>query len=139
MDIDMCGMGPYIEHEHTPLFAHRHLLQSKRERFELALSMIAALRILMPDINIAAATALEAIDLDGRRKALKVGANIIMPNLTPCDYRKEYFLYEDKPVLLENSVESLNELKSNIIDAGFEIGKGEWGDSKHFRQRKNKP
>jgi len=139
MDIDMCGMGPYIEHEHTPLFVHRHLLQPKQERFELALSMIAALRLLMPDINIAAATALEAIDPDGRKKALKVGANIIMPNLTPCDYRKEYFLYEDKPVLLENSVESLNELKSNIIDAGFEIGKGEWGDSKHFFNRKNTP
>jgi len=139
MDIDMCGMGPYIEHEHTPLFVHRHLLQPKQERFELALNMIAALRLLMPDINIAAATALEAIDPDGRRKALKVGANIIMPNLTPCDYRKEYFLYEDKPVLLENSVESLKELKSNIIDAGFEIGKGEWGDAKHFHHRKNKP
>ncbi len=55
----MCGMGPYIEHEHTPLYASRNLLKSKQERFNLSLNMISTLRLLMPDINIAAATALE--------------------------------------------------------------------------------
>ena len=34
IDIDMCGMGPYIEHEHTPLFAYRHLLQSRQDRLD---------------------------------------------------------------------------------------------------------
>ena len=139
MDIDMCGMGPYIEHEHTPLFAHRHLLQPKQERFELALSMIAALRLLMPDINIAAATALQAIDPAGREKALTVGANVIMPNLTPCQYRKDYLLYEDKPCLDEDAELCRNCLEARIELAGSEIGYNEWGDSKHFVQRNNKP
>ena len=71
MDIDMCGMGPYIEHEHTPLYQFRHLLKTKKERFDLALNMIAVLRLIMPDINIAAATALQAIDTAGREKALE--------------------------------------------------------------------
>ncbi|MCK5730357.1 MAG: [FeFe] hydrogenase H-cluster radical SAM maturase HydE, partial [Draconibacterium sp.] len=102
IDIDMCGMGPYIEHENTPLYQHRHLLMPKQERFDLALNMIAVLRLLMPDINIAAATALQAIDAAGREKALAVGANIIMPNLTPVNYREEYQLYEDKPCLDED-------------------------------------
>jgi len=35
--------------------------------------------MMMKDINIAAATALQAIDPMGREKALKVGANVIMP------------------------------------------------------------
>ncbi len=136
MDIDMCGMGPYIEHEGTPLYEYRHLLKSKQERFDLALSMIAALRLLMPDINIAAATALQAIDPAGREKALTVGANVIMPNLTPCQYRKDYLLYEDKPCLDEDAELCRNCLEARIELAGSEIGYGDWGDSKHFYKRK---
>lgn len=136
-DIDMCGMGPYIEHEHTPLFQYRHLLKSKQERFDLALNMIAVLRLMMPDINIAAATALQAIDPRGREKALAVGANIIMPNLTPCEYRKEYLLYENKPCLDEDAELCRNCLEARIELAGCEIGYGEWGDSKHFSRVKS--
>lgn len=138
IDIDMCGMGPYIEHEHTPLFAYRHLLQSRQDRFDLALNMIAALRLLMPDINIAAATALQAIDLAGREKALTVGANVIMPNLTPCGYRKDYLLYEDKPCLEEDAELCRNCLEARIELTGNVIGYNEWGDSMHFQKKKKK-
>ncbi|HSO89221.1 MAG TPA: [FeFe] hydrogenase H-cluster radical SAM maturase HydE [Draconibacterium sp.] len=134
MDIDMCGMGPYIEHENTPMFQYKNLLKTKQERFDLALNMIAVLRLLMPDINIAAATALQAIDPAGREKALAVGANIIMPNLTPCSYRKEYLLYEDKPCLDEDAELCRNCLEARIELAGCEIGYNEWGDSKHFKR-----
>ncbi len=138
LDIDMCGMGPYIEHEDTPLYEHRHLLMSKQERFDLALNMIAVLRLLMPDINIAAATALQAIDLAGREKALAVGANVMMPNLTPCEYREEYRLYENKPCLDEDAELCRNCLETRVELAGDEIGFGDWGDSKHFfRRREN--
>ena len=135
LDIDMCGMGPYVEHENTPLYNQRHLLQSPKERFKLALKMIAVLRLIMPDINIASATALEAIDPDGRRKALDAGANVVMPNLTPPDYRKEYRLYKNKPGLLEATDASLKKLKNNIESAGYQIGWNERGDSKHFTRR----
>lgn len=135
-DIDMCGMGPYIEHEDTPLYEFRHLLMTKEERFDLALKMIAVLRLLMPDINIAAATALQAIDPAGREKAIAIGANILMPNLTPTAYRKEYQLYEDKPCLDEDAELCRNCLEARIQMAGSEIGYNEWGDSKHFFKRK---
>lgn len=135
IDIDMCGMGPYIEHEHTPLYQYRHLLLPREERFGLALRMIAVLRLLMPDINIAAATALQAIDPAGREKAVAVGANVIMPNLTPCQYRRDYLLYEDKPCLDEDAELCRNCLEARIELAGSEIGYGEWGDSKHFQHR----
>ncbi len=136
-DVDMVGMGPYIEHEDTPLYTFKHQLKTKEERFDLALKMIAALRLLMPDINIAAATALQAIDPTGREKALAIGANIIMPNLTPTKYRKEYQLYEDKPCLDEDAELCRNCLEARIEISGCEIGYGEWGDSKHFKKRKN--
>jgi biotin synthase len=132
LDVDMVGMGPYIEHEDTPMYELRSSIQSKQERFDLALKMIAILRLLMPDINIAAATALQAIDPAGREKALTIGANILMPNLTPCVYRKEYQLYENKPCLDEDAELCRNCLEARIELAGCEIGYGEWGDSKHF-------
>ncbi len=131
-DVDMVGMGPYIEHEDTPIYQFRSALKTKQERFDLALKMVATLRLLMPDINIAAATALQAIDPAGREKALTIGANILMPNLTPCQYRKEYQLYENKPCLDEDAELCRNCLEARIELAGCEIGYDEWGDSKHF-------
>jgi biotin synthase len=71
-DIDMAGMGPYIEHEDTPLYKFRNELLPLRERFLLSLKMVALLRIMMKDINIAATTAMQTIDPQGREKALLV-------------------------------------------------------------------
>ncbi len=134
-DVDMVGMGPYIEHPHTPLYRYRHELLPAGERFHLALKMIALLRILMPDINIAAATALQAIDPLGREKAVKAGANVIMPNITPGKYRNDYALYENKPCVDEEPGECLNCLDVRVQLADSMIGYGEWGDSLHFRRR----
>jgi len=135
MDVDMVGMGPYIEHQETPLFEFRDQLMPIEDRFDLALKMIATLRILMKDINIAAATALQAIDPLGREKAVKVGANIIMPNITPGKYRNDYALYENKPCVDEEPEECKNCLDVRIQLADGVIGYNEWGDSKHFHKR----
>ena len=134
-NVDMVGMGPYIEHQHTPLYQYRSELLPIQERFELALKMIAILRILMKDINIAAATALQAIDPLGREKAVRIGANIIMPNITPGKFRNDYALYENKPCVDEEPEECLNCLDVRIQLADGEIGYGEWGDSKHYAKR----
>jgi biotin synthase len=134
-DIDMAGMGPYIEHENTPLFAHRDVLIPKKDRFYLSLKMVALLRIMMGDINIAATTAMQTLDPQGREKAMKVGANVIMPNLTPLKYRENYLLYQDKPCIDEEADECQKCLEARIHIAGAEIGWDEWGDSAHFAKR----
>jgi len=134
-DIDMVGMGPYIEHENTPLYRYKDQLLPRLERFNLSLRMVAILRIMMQDINIAATTAMQAIDPLGREKAIKVGANIIMPNLTPTKYRQGYLLYQDKPCVDEDAEECRRCLEARIHLAGGEVGYGEWGDSRHFENR----
>ncbi|HSW67752.1 MAG TPA: hypothetical protein VLH16_04160, partial [Bacteroidales bacterium] len=134
-DVDMVGMGPYIEHENTPLHAFSNQLLPRIERFNLSLKMVAILRIMMNDINIAATTAMQAIDPQGREKALLTGANVIMPNLTPVKYRENYLLYEDKPCIDEDADECKSCLEARIRMAGGEIGYGEWGDSIHFVER----
>jgi len=132
-DIHMCGMGPFVEHENTPLFQHKNLLLPKKERVNLSLKMIALLRIMMKDINIASTTALQAMVNGGREKALKAGANIMMPNITPGIYRNSYALYENKPGTSEEAEDSKHNLEALINRAGCQVAFGEWGDSKHFR------
>ncbi len=136
-DIDMAGMGPYIEHHGTPLYAYREQLLPKTERFELSLKMVALLRIMMKNINIAATTAMQTLDPSGREKAIQVGANVIMPNLTPVKYRENYLLYEDKPCLTEDAEACMGCLETRIRLAGGEIGYGEWGDSRHYKARES--
>ncbi len=134
-DIDMAGMGPYIEHHDTPLYRFRHLLLDRIDRFYLSLKMVALLRIMMKNINIAATTAMQSIDPQGREKAIRVGANVIMPNLTPVKYRENYLLYQDKPCIDEEAEECRGCLEARIHMAGAEIAWGEWGDSDHYQKR----
>lgn len=138
MNIDMVGMGPYIEHQNTPLWKYRNQLLPAAERLRLALHMVSCLRLLMPDINIAATTALQAIDPAGREKALAIGANVIMPNITPLSNRGNYQLYENKPGMDEGAEESTRRLEKSIRDSGCEIEWNTWGDSMHFKRRKGK-
>lgn len=135
MDIDMVGMGPYIEHAFTPLASRNNELLSLQERFDLALKMIASLRLLMKDINMAAATALQAIDPMGREKAIKIGANVLMPNITPGRYRDSYALYENKPCTDDSAEDCKGCLEARLNMADADIAYGEWGDSPHFVNR----
>ena len=135
LDVDMVGMGPYIEHSDTPLYQYKHLLPSVEERLELSLKMVAILRIMMKDINIAATTALQTLRPDAREQAVKVGANIIMPNITPQNFREQYFLYQNKTVVKDDAFAYHKQLQQAIEDIGCEIGYNAHGDSKHFYNR----
>jgi biotin synthase len=135
-DIDMVGMGPYLEHVDTPLYNFRETLATQQERFLLSLRMVAVLRIMMPDINIAATTAMQTIDPFGREKALQAGANVIMPNITPGMFKKHYLPYNNKPCNSEYSSEGLESTTIKFNVANGKIAYGEWGDSRHFVNRK---
>ena len=137
-DIDMIGMGPYIEHIETPLYKYKDILLPQKERFMLTLKMIAIIRIIMKDINIAAATALQSIDPFGREKALKIGANVIMPNITPTIHRKDYQLYQNKPCIDEGAEDCSGCLENRISLVGNKVMYDEWGDSKHYFNRQKK-
>ncbi len=133
-DIDMLGMGPYIEHHQTPLYSYRHLLLPLRERYMLTMKMNALLRILMPDINIAATTALQAIDKMGREKALDFACNVIMPNVTPV-HRGDYLLYEGKPCTDEGGDACVTCLNKRLEMYNLQPVMADWGDSPHSFRR----
>lgn len=94
INADMIGIGPFIPNENTPLANAE--VASNRERFELALKVMAITRLLLPDINIPATTAMETLDPNGRLIGLQSGANVVMPNVTQGEYRKFYEIYPGK-------------------------------------------
>lgn len=136
-NIDMCGMGPYIEHSDTPLYVYKSELLPLGKRLNLGLKMVALLRLLMPDINIAATTALQTIEKNGRERAIQIGANVLMPNITPKHYRDDYFLYENKPVSQLSNEDDLKYLEKQLKDIGHEIGYFRQGNSKRYKKGKN--
>ncbi len=135
-DLDMIGMGPYIPHADTPLGKDVPWTpELRKERLELGLRMIAATRLYLHDVNIAAATALHALDPEGREKGLLAGANVIMPNVTETRYRADYQLYAGKPCLNENSALCQGCLERRIAAIGETILWNKRGDSPHWSKR----
>ncbi len=133
-DIDMCGMGPYILHKDTPLYKYTSTLLPIQKRLELSLKMVAILRIIMKDINIAATTALQAISSNAREHAVEIGANVIMPNITPDNYRDDYHLYQNKPKSININSQNTEHPKTTFF-GNAEIGFGKYGDSPHFLKK----
>lgn len=141
MQIDMIGMGPYIVAAETPmgravLAAGADTDADRSRRFELGLNMIAAARLLMPDVNIAATTALQGLHKHGRELGLRAGANVLMPMATLPKYRKGYQLYDGKPCVEDTTEQCLNCLTGRVRWAGDTVGYDAWGDSKHYFERR---
>ncbi len=136
-DIDMCGMGPFIEHSDTPLGKNGSDNLYLRERFNLTLRMIAIIRLVMKDINIVASTAMQTIDPLGREMAIGSGANVIMPNLTPSRYRDGYRIYAGKPGYRKVDESNISGLRLELL-SGMTVGFGAWGDTPHFEKRISK-
>lgn len=118
LDVDMAGIGPFIPHPETPL------KNAAGGTLELALRTMALMRILLPDINIPATTAMESLHPQGRVRALQSGANVIMSNITESEYRKLYELYPDKVCLEDTPVHCRSCIGTKIMSIGRTIGQG---------------
>ena len=135
-DLDMIGMGPFIPHPDTPLGEGLAMTPDwKRHQVELGCRMIAVARLALKDVNIAATTALEALDPQGREKGLLAGANVMMPNVTPAKYRGDYKLYSDKPCQDESADLVGDVLERRIRSIGEEGNWSDRGDPLHFSRR----
>jgi biotin synthase len=132
IDADMIGMGPFIPHPDTPLGGEGF---DARRRLMAGLKMIAVTRLHLHDVNIAAATALQALADDGRERGIMAGANVIMPNITDVKYRRGYQLYQNKPCLDENASLCASCLERRLAAIGERVGYGKRGDSLHYRLR----
>jgi biotin synthase len=134
LDIDMIGMGPYIPHAQAAMPQGEPMLDDDA-RMDLSFKMIAGARLLLRNVNIAATTALQALDPVGREKGLRFGANVIMPQVTPMHVRQMYTLYDGKPCLGDTAAQCATCLEQRIHSVGRRILYDGWGDSAHFANR----
>ncbi len=96
---------------------------------------MALARLLCPDANIPSTTALATLNLDeGRELGLQRGANIVMPNMTPPEYRVYYEIYPAKACIRETSDLCNRCITGRIKKLGREIGSGP-GDSPNLGRR----
>lgn len=124
LDVDMAGIGPFIPHPETPL------AEEKGGTLNLALRTMATMRLMLPDINIPATTAMESLHPEGRIMALKAGANVVMPNVTEGEYRKLYELYPGKICVNDTPAHCRSCIGMKIQMLGRKIGTGYGGHKK---------
>ncbi|NLK20636.1 MAG: [FeFe] hydrogenase H-cluster radical SAM maturase HydE [Epulopiscium sp.] len=111
----MVGVGPFIPHKETSL--------SKKEggTTEMTVILLAIIRLLLPSVLLPATTALGTLDATGREKALRAGANVVMPNLSPIGIREKYSLYDGKICTGDEAAECRKCIEKRIENAGFHV------------------
>ena len=112
---DMCGIGPFIPHHATPFAGFRP------GTAELTCFLLSVIRIIHPRILLPSTTALGTIHERGREMGIEAGANVVMPNLSPPQVRKNYELYNNKICTDEEAAEHLNRLKARMNSIGYRI------------------
>jgi biotin synthase len=137
LDLDMIGVGPFIAHPATPFGqAEASPLPGQVPATELMTYKVVALaRLLCPDANIPSTTALATLNIaEGRELGLQRGANIVMPNMTPPDYRVHYEIYPAKACIRETADLCNRCITGRIEKIGRRIGKGT-GASPNMRRK----
>jgi biotin synthase len=132
LDLDMIGVGPWLPHPTTPLGRGELPAAANDEQVPntelMTYKVVALTRLLCPDSNIPSTTALATLNLaDGRELGLARGANIVMPNLTPVEYRALYEIYPGKACIRETANECAHCLSGRIVRIGRQIGRGPGG------------
>ncbi len=90
LDPHMIGIGPYLCHEDTELAGN------DSGTLIATLILLALVRLVCPKAMLPATTALGTLDKLGRENALMVGANVMMPNLSPEANKALYEIYQNK-------------------------------------------
>lgn len=120
----MIGIGPFIPHHDTP-FA-----KEKAGTLELTIFLLGLLRVMLPKVLLPATTALGTISPKGRELGILAGANVVMPNLSPVNVRKEYTLYDNKICMGTEAAECRKDLEERMQAIGYRVVTDR-GDSKN--------
>jgi biotin synthase len=120
----MVGIGPFIPQKDTPFGAET------AGSLQLSLKMLALARIILPQALIPATTAMTTIAANGRELALRAGANVLMPNLTPIAARKLYAIYGNKINASDDAFECQLPIEETVRRAGLvpDMVRGDFGD-----------
>ncbi|MCE5200974.1 MAG: [FeFe] hydrogenase H-cluster radical SAM maturase HydE [Synergistaceae bacterium] len=114
LDPQMVGLGPFIPHKDTPFKDH------PAGKAEDSLFLLSLVRLMLPRVLLPSTTALGTVREDGREQGILAGANVIMPNLSPLETRKNYLLYDNKIGTADDASESVALITDKINKIGYE-------------------
>lgn len=112
---DMIGIGPFLPSDETPFS------KEPPGDINLTLRCMALARILVPKSLIPLTTALVSLSPTIQEIGFTVGANVIMPNITPCEAGERYRLYENKNFVNGLDPIEFKDLKQKMIKIGFPL------------------
>jgi len=131
LDLDMIGIGPFLAHPDTPLGrpdAPTAGAEQVPSNEWMVLKAVALARLVCPEANLPATTALATINTtDGREHGLESGGNVFMPILTPSPYRQMYQIYPGKACIDEDASQCNACLRARIERLGRCVGTGPGG------------
>jgi biotin synthase len=116
--VHMAAIGPFIPHPQTPL------ADAPPGDVETTLNMLALARLLIPDLLLPATTALETLEPRARLRALRAGANVIMPNVTPRPAAQLYEIYPGRAGARADIADELQRIRDLIRAAGRSVAEG---------------
>jgi len=121
----MVGIGPFVATHNTPLG------QFPNGGVFTTLRLLAIIRLLQPRVLLPATTALGTLHPQGRELGLQFGANVVMPNLSPRDHRKDYAIYDNKICTGEEAAECRACTEQRINRIGFQtvVDRGDYKES----------
>lgn len=111
----MIGIGPFIPQHDTP-FA-----RFPAGSVDITARLYAILRLAIPKALIPSTTATATLSPDGRLRGILAGANVVMPNLSPLEFRENYALYDNKAALGAESAQSIEQLANELATIGYHI------------------
>jgi biotin synthase len=109
---DMYSFGPFIPTAGTPLE------KAKIPDARTILKSIAVARLLDPNANILVTTAMETLDVGIKKGGLMAGANSLMVNLTPNNYKKLYNIYDNRCGVDQEIGEQVSQTVEMLISLG---------------------
>ncbi len=121
IDADMVGIGPLVPNGDTPLG------DAAPGDMGMVRRMVAAIRLLLPEANIPATTAMETLQPGAREIMLRSGANVMMPNVTEGEARQSYALYPGKACVADTPEQCRACMEGRIRAMGRTVGRGAGG------------
>ncbi len=112
---EMIGIGPFLPHKDTPF------KDMPKGSYELTLFLLSLSRLMLPEVLLPATTALGTIHPRGREEGVLAGANVIMPNLSPTEVRKNYMLYDNKICTGDTSAACRGCIEARMERIGYKV------------------
>ena len=83
---------------------------------------------MLPNVLLPATTALGTIKEGGREEGIQAGANVVMPNITPQIFARNYTIYNNKKIHDSESAMQLKQLEERLAasDRYIDYGRGDY-------------